>query len=61
MHSRTDEIIPYEHGQKNFDAAKEPKVFIELVGGHNDAIYADQTKYIAGAEAVLEIIEGVIK
>jgi uncharacterized protein len=61
MHSQTDEIIPYTHGRKNFEAANEPKVFIELEGGHNDAIYADQTKYIAGAEAVLEVIENPVK
>lgn len=61
MHSPTDEIIPYEHGRKNFDTANEPKVFVELVGGHNDAIYADQTKYTAGAEAALKTIEELIK
>jgi len=57
MHSRADEIIPYEHGRRNYEAANQPKVFIELEGGHNDAIFADQTKYIAGAEAALKFVE----
>jgi len=35
-HSQEDEIIPYRHGQELFAAAPEPKVFLELAGGHND-------------------------
>lgn len=34
-HSRDDEMIPYEHGQRLFDAANEPKRFVEMGGGHN--------------------------
>ena len=36
IHSPDDEIIPYHHGQKLFQAAKEPKTFQEITGGHND-------------------------
>lgn len=35
-HSPQDEIIPYAHGQALFAAAREPKTFLELAGGHND-------------------------
>jgi len=35
-HSRDDDIIPYSHGRSLFDAAREPKDFVELQGGHND-------------------------
>lgn len=35
-HSRTDEMIPFAHGQELFAAAPEPKIFAELTGGHND-------------------------
>ena len=35
-HSREDDMIPFTHGQKLFQAAPEPKVFAELSGGHND-------------------------
>lgn len=35
-HSPADEIIPFEHGRALFAAAKPPKQFIELAGGHND-------------------------
>ncbi|MBU4044929.1 MAG: alpha/beta hydrolase [Gammaproteobacteria bacterium] len=35
-HSPQDEIIPYAHGQALYAAAREPKTFLELAGGHND-------------------------
>ncbi len=37
VHSRNDEMIPFGHGRQLFEAAKEPKEFLELVGSHNDA------------------------
>ncbi|MDD4872643.1 MAG: alpha/beta hydrolase [Kiritimatiellae bacterium] len=36
-HSRDDETIPFEHGQKLFKAANEPKLFIEIGGEHNSS------------------------
>ena len=35
-HSGDDEMIPFAHGQKLFQAAPAPKVFARLSGGHND-------------------------
>jgi len=35
-HSGEDEMIPFAHGQKLFQASPEPKVFVKLSGGHND-------------------------
>jgi hypothetical protein len=35
-HSRQDDIVPFHHGERLFAAAKEPKAFLELAGGHND-------------------------
>lgn len=35
-HSPDDDIIPYRHGQRLYDAAGEPKAFLELAGGHNE-------------------------
>lgn len=35
-HSPDDEIIPFRHGQRLFEAAPGPKVFLQLSGGHND-------------------------
>lgn len=47
VHSRDDEIIPFHHGEAIFEAANEPKTFLEIRGGHNDghalsgAVYRD--------------------
>jgi uncharacterized protein len=35
-HSPSDDIIPFSHGKRLFAAAREPKAFLELSGGHND-------------------------
>lgn len=34
--SKNDELIPYAMGQRLFEAANSPKLFVELNGGHND-------------------------
>jgi fermentation-respiration switch protein FrsA (DUF1100 family) len=35
-HSRGDNMIPFEQGRKLFAAAREPKIFFELTGDHNE-------------------------
>jgi uncharacterized protein len=52
MHSRKDEIIPYHHGERNYAAANQPKLFWELNGGHNSAV-EDSKHFTAGVEAFL--------
>ncbi len=37
FHSADDEIVPFRLGRKLFDVAMEPKYFVEIRGGHNDA------------------------
>lgn len=36
-HSRQDDIVPFHHGERLFAAAKEPKAFLEMAGGHNES------------------------
>ncbi len=50
FHSVDDEIIPYGMGKRLFDAAAEPKQFIELKGGHNDAFMVSQDKFMKGID-----------
>jgi len=38
MHSREDELIPFEHGRQLFELANEPKEFLELHGQHSSAL-----------------------
>src|SRR5262249_13829319 len=42
MHSRGDKLIGFHHGEKNFALANDPKLFWELQGGHNDAVFDDK-------------------
>ena len=44
-HSPGDEIIPFAHGRALFDAADEPKEFLEMRGGHNDGFLLSQPAY----------------
>ena len=36
IHSPQDQVVPYWVGRKLFEAAREPKEFLEIQGGHND-------------------------
>jgi uncharacterized protein len=45
LHSPEDEIIPYDLGRKLFEAAPEPKRFVELRGGHNEGFMLSRPGY----------------
>lgn len=53
-HSRDDEIVPYSHGRRLFDAAREPKDFLELAGGHNEGFVFARKEWVARLGAFLE-------
>ena len=53
VHSPDDEVIPYNHGRRLFEAAPEPKMFLEIHGGHNEG-FLISPGYRAGLEAFLE-------
>jgi len=48
IHSRSDELIPFEFGLELYDAANEPKEFIEITGGHNDGFLVSGEVYKSG-------------
>lgn len=54
IHSPSDEVIPYRLGKRLFDAASEPKTFIELKGDHNGGFLMSGEKYEAGIREYLE-------
>jgi fermentation-respiration switch protein FrsA (DUF1100 family) len=45
-HSRQDDIIPFDMGQIIFDAAPEPKSFLEMAGDHNEGFWISRDKYV---------------
>lgn len=53
MHSRDDDLIPFGHGQRLFDAANEPKQFLELAGGHNSGFVFMRDEWV---EALAEFL-----
>jgi fermentation-respiration switch protein FrsA (DUF1100 family) len=53
IHSRDDEIIPFDQGRSLFESAHEPKHFMELRGGHNDGFLASGQHYVDGLDAFL--------
>jgi len=48
IHSRDDEIIPFSHGERIFAAARPPKDFLELKGGHNESFFVTGPAYSQG-------------
>jgi len=53
IHSRDDEIVPFHHGQSIFEAADEPRTFVEIRGTHNDAFLRDEQAYLSGLRSFL--------
>ena len=53
IHSRDDEIIPFQHGEAIFAAANEPKTLLPLRGTHNDAFLYDERTYTDGLRMFL--------
>jgi fermentation-respiration switch protein FrsA (DUF1100 family) len=53
-HSRADEIVPYAHGRKLFEAGNEPKEFLDLDGGHNEGFLFARREWVEAVGAFLE-------
>jgi len=54
LHSHSDGLIPFRLAKKNFEAANEPKLLVEITGGHAAApegCYMAMDKYLAAIEA----------
>ena len=54
VHSARDDIIPYAHGRRLYDAAREPKAFLEIEGGHNDGFVFTRPEWVKGLAEFLE-------
>lgn len=56
IYSRNDEIVPYKFGLELYEAANEPKEFIEIFGSHNDCFLASGEIYIEVWEKWLKFL-----
>lgn len=53
IHSRNDDIIPFAHGQRLFDAARAPKQFLEIAGGHNEGFVFGRDDWVRRLDGFL--------
>ena len=54
IHAEDDEIIPFQHGRRLFEATPEPKEFYSVRGGHNDGIFLDKKGFIQRINAFIQ-------
>jgi len=45
LHGDADEVVPYEHGRRLYEAASEPKAFYTIAGAHHNDTY-----FVGGSE-----------
>jgi len=45
IHSRNDEVVPFEFGLELYEAANEPCEFVEIFGSHNDGFLVSAETY----------------
>lgn len=57
IHSSDDELIPYSHGKRLFEAASEPKRFLELSGGHDSGFLVTGEEYRKGLASFVKLLE----
>lgn len=54
IHSRGDRVVPFELGRQVYEAAAEPKQFLEIEGGHNDGFLVSADEYLRAIENFLK-------
>lgn len=54
IHSGDDTLIPVHHGRKVFEAANEPKTFLEITGSHNSGFLTSGKTYTDGLRGFIE-------
>jgi len=57
MHSRDDTLVRFHHAEENFAAANQPKLFLEIRGGHNYSMSVEPELCATGVEKLLKLVE----
>lgn len=52
-HSPDDELTPYEFGREIYTAARQPKRFLEMTGGHNEGFEESGAQYTEGVASFI--------
>lgn len=58
IYSRNDEVIPFDFGLELYEAANEPKKFVEIFGSHNDGFLVSSEIYKRAWTEWLQFLEG---
>jgi len=53
VHSRADQLVPFAQAERNFAAAHEPKLLLEIDGPHDGGTTATRARYLDGLEVFL--------
>ena len=61
MHSRADSLIRFQHAERNYAAANEPKLLWEIGGDHNEFLDGDRARYVEGLNRFLSLLESARK
>jgi len=59
VHSREDDFVPFDFGQRLFQAANEPKQFVEITGSHNDGFLLSGDQYKEAWARWLDFLKGI--
>ena len=54
IHSNQDEVVPARLGQRLFDSAPEPKMFLPVSGDHNNGFLLSRDVYVKGIQRFLQ-------
>lgn len=57
IHAEGDRIVPARHGRTIHEHANDPRRFVSLSGGHNDAFYMDGQRY---HDAIVSFVTEVV-
>lgn len=57
LHSPEDSVIPYAHGRRLYEAARPPKRFVDVRGGHENAYRVDKDVYYGAVAAFLRDVQ----
>ncbi len=58
IHATDDDVVPIAHGRRLFEAAQEPKQFLEVSGGHFGAYVQDEEKFFGGVSKFIHEVTG---
>ncbi|MBC7898124.1 MAG: alpha/beta hydrolase [Cytophagaceae bacterium] len=57
LHSPTDNVIPFAHGERLFAAATSPKQFVSVVGGHMESFKQDKATYFGAIRTLVTSLD----